>query len=180
MEGPDLFFHFLLLGVNILLRGVNWYNHILLWYEISCIIITLETAVHTLKYFRLPSSPFHRPSRPKHLTNLVVQLKLPLISTVSHKIIHNIFLVSSIFFSGFEATEAVADKVPETCVPMTGGSKPNTAARGKVSIKKKIKLSSSQIEADNLAAAASGEAGSSLVPTVPDQLLVVRAPGARL
>ncbi|KAL3625731.1 hypothetical protein CASFOL_030260 [Castilleja foliolosa] len=52
---------------------------------------------------------------------------------------------------------------------MIGGSKMNTAAREKSFVtSKKIKLSSSQIEADNLAAAGSGEAGPSVIPTVPE------------
>ncbi|KAL3649826.1 hypothetical protein CASFOL_006229 [Castilleja foliolosa] len=61
----------------------------------------------------------------------------------------------------------VNGKAPETRAAMSGCSNTKTAARGKVSSLKKIKLSSSQIEADNLVAAALGVSGATLVPTVP-------------
>ncbi|KAL3630673.1 hypothetical protein CASFOL_023657 [Castilleja foliolosa] len=61
----------------------------------------------------------------------------------------------------------VKGKDPETRAPITGCSKTKTAARGKVTSLKKIKLSSSQIEADNRVATTVVEAGATLVPTVP-------------
>ncbi|KAL3621527.1 hypothetical protein CASFOL_036439 [Castilleja foliolosa] len=130
---------------------------LLLWYEISCIIITLPKT----DIFNFSPLLFTISLGPIHFTNLIPQFNLPLgpsahnlCQSPSRSIVDYLWCRRS---QRSSKINMVKKKVPETSGPISGGSKPNTTTRGKVP-SKKVKLSSSQIEADNLAAASSNEA----------------------